>query len=91
MISIFLTIFESLRICLINTVTILIISGEMANLGLLKIKVFWKKVYNVVISAHGVINKVLSRDLYYIVDVVIWPKFGNSSTSMRELIITSIL
>ena len=45
-------------------VTILMISGKMANLGLLKIKVFWKKGYDVVISAHGVINKVLSRDLY---------------------------
>ena len=72
-------------------VTILMISGKMANLGLLKIKVFWKKGYDVVISAHGVINKVLSRDSYYIADVVIWPKFGNSSTSMRDLIITSIL
>ena len=27
----------------------------------------------------------------YIVDVVMWPKFGNSNISMREAIIISIL
>ena len=43
------------------------------------------------ISAHDVTNKILLRDSYYIVDAVMWPKFGNSSTSMREVIITSVL
>ena len=33
----------------------------------------------------------LSRDLNYIVDVVMWQKFGNSSIFMKEVIITSIL
>ena len=32
-----------------------------------------------------------TRESNYIVDMVIWPKFGNSSTSMREVIITSML
>ena len=61
------------------------------TLDLLKIKVFWSKGYDVIISVHDVANKILSRDTYYIVDVVIWPKFCNSSTSMKEVIITSIL
>ena len=63
----------------------------MATLGLLEIKVVWKKVYDVVISVHHVTNKISSRDLNYIVDLFMWPKFGNSSLSMREIIITSIL
>ena len=72
-------------------VTILMMSAKMATLGLLKIKVFWNKGYDVIISVHDVTNKILSRDSNYIVDVVMWPKFGNSSISMREVIITSIL
>ena len=38
-----------------------------------------------------VINKVLSRDSNYIVDVVMRSKFGNFSISLTEVIITSIL
>ena len=38
-----------------------------------------------------VINEILSLDSKYIVDVVMWPKFGNSSVSLKEIIITSIL
>ena len=66
-------------------------SAKMASLGLLKIKVFWNKGYDVIISVHDVTNKILSRNSNYIVDVVMWPKFGNSSISMGEVIITSIL
>ena len=72
-------------------VTILMMSAKMATPGLRKIKVFWKKGYDVIISVNDVTNKILSRDSNYIVDVVMWPKFGNSRTSMREVIITSIL
>ena len=72
-------------------VAILMMSAKMATLGLLKIKVFWNKGYDVIISVHDVTNKILSRDSNYIVDVVMWPKFGNSSISIREVIITSIL
>ena len=67
------------------------ISAKMAALGLLKINVFWNKGYDVIIYAHAAINKILSRHSNYIVDVVMWPKFGNYSPSMREVIITSIL
>ena len=69
--------------------TILMISPKMATLVLLKIKVFWNNSYDVTISVHDVTNKILSRDSNYIVDVVMWPKFG--SISMKEVIITSIL
>ena len=86
-----MTYFESLHIVLINMVTILMMSAKMTTLGLLKIKVFWNKGYDVIISVHDVTNKILSRDSNYIVDVVMWPKFGNSSISMKEVIITSIL
>ena len=72
-------------------VTILMISAKMVTLGFLNIKVFWKKGNDVIISVHEVTNKILSRDLNHIVAVVMWPKFGNSSISMREIIITSIL
>ena len=66
-------------------------SAKLAILGLLEIKVFWNKGYDAIISVLDAINKILSRDSNYVLDVVIWPKFGNSSISMREVIITSIL
>ena len=72
-------------------VTILMMSAKMATLGLLKIKVFWSKDYDVIISAHDITSKILARDSNYIVDVVMWPKFVNSYISMREVIITRIL
>ena len=55
---------------LINMVTILMMSAKMATLGVLKIKVFCNKDYDVIIFAHDVNNKILSRESYYIVDVV---------------------
>ena len=74
-------------------VTILMMLAKMASLDLLKIKLFWRyfKGYDVIVSVHDVPNKILSHDWNYIVGVVMWPKFGNSSISLREVIITSIL
>ena len=66
-------------------------STRMAALGLLKIKVFLNKGYYVIIFLSDVTNKILSRDSNYIVDVVMWSKFGNSDILMREIIITSIV
>ena len=63
----------------------------MAIPGLLKIKAFWKKVYDVIIFVRDAINKILSRDSNYNVNVVKWPKFGNSSIFVRDVIITLIL
>ena len=72
-------------------VKILMMSPIMAAPALLKIKVFWKKGYYVIFSVHDATNKILSDDANYIMDVVMWPKFGNSSIRIREVIITSIL
>ena len=72
-------------------VTILMMSAKMATLGLLKIKVFWNKGYDVINYVHEVTNKILSSKSNYIVDVIKWLKFGNSSISIREVIISSIL
>ena len=51
-------------------VTILMMPVKMANLGLLKKKVFSNKGYRMMISVYDVINKSLSRDSNYVVDVV---------------------
>ena len=72
-------------------VTVLMKSEKVATLGLLKLKVFWNKGYDVIISVYDVTDKILSLESNYIVNEVIWPKFGNSSISVREAIITSIL
>ena len=66
-------------------VTILMISTKLATLCLLKIKVFWNKGYDVIISVYDVTNKILSHNSNYIVDVVMWLKFGNSSISFPFL------
>ena len=72
-------------------VTTLMMSAKMATPGFRKIKVFWKKDYDVIISTNDVTNKILSQYSNYIADVVMWTKFGKSSTSMREVLITSSL
>ena len=60
-------------------------SGNLATLnkGILKS-------YDVIISVHDDTN-ILSYNSNYIVESVMWPKFGNSSISISEVIITSIL
>ena len=66
-------------------------SAKMVTLDLLKIKIFWNKEYDVIISVHGVTERVFSRNPSYVVDMVMWPKFGNSNISMKEVTITLIL
>ena len=63
---ILLTFFESLKVALINKVAILLMSAKFLTLGLLKIKVFWKKDYDVIISVLDTTNKVLSCDSNYL-------------------------
>ena len=63
----------------------------MATPALLKIKILWNKGYYVIISAYEVTNQILLHEWNYIMDVVMRTKFGNSSISMSEVIITSIL
>ena len=65
-------------------------SEKLATPGFLKIKIFWNKSYDYIILDYDVINKILSRDSNYVVDVAMWPKFGNFSISIREVITTSI-
>ena len=76
---------------MINIVAILMMSAKVATLGLLKIEIFSSKGYCVIIYVHDVTNKILLRVSNYIEDVVKWPKFGNTSISMTEVIITWIL
>ena len=72
-------------------VIILMMSAKRATPGPLKIKVFWNKDYDVIISVDDVASKILSSDSNYIVDLSMWSKFGNYSISMREVVTTSIL
>ena len=53
------------------------ISPKLATPGLLKIKIFWNKGYDVIILDYDVTKKILSRGSNYFLDVVMWPKFGN--------------
>ena len=82
---IILAFLESLRIVLIKKVTVLLMSAKTATSGLLKITVFWNKVYDVIIYVHDVTSKFLSRDSNYIVHTAMWPRFGDSNISMRKL------
>ena len=66
-------------------------SAKLATLGLLKIKAFCNRVYDVIISAYDVMSEILSRGSNYIEEVIMWPKFDNSIISKREVIITSTL
>ena len=51
-------------------VTILMMSAKMATAGLLKIKLFRKKDYDVIISVRDFTNKILSCDSNYDVNIV---------------------
>ena len=72
-------------------IAILMMSAKLVTLYFLKIKIFWNKDYDDIISVHDVTKKFLSRDSNYIVDVVMWAKFGNSRISIKEVFITLIL
>ena len=51
-------------------VTILMMSSKMVTLGILKTKVFSSKDYDVIVSLHDVISKILLHDSDCIVGVV---------------------
>ena len=51
-------------------VTTLMMSAKMVSPGLVKIKVFRNKGYEVIISIYNVFNKNLSRDSNFVVDVI---------------------
>ena len=52
-------------------VEILMMSSKLVTLTFLKIKPFLNKVYDIIVLVHYIINKVLSDDSNYIIDVVI--------------------
>ena len=64
----------------------------MATPALLKVKVkvFWNKGYYVIYSVYDVSTK-FCHMTQIIIDVVMWPKFGNSDICIREVLITSVL
>ena len=62
-------------------VAILIKSAKLASVGLLN--VFWNIL---ILFFHDITDKVLSLVSNYIVDVVMWPKFGNSRISITVII-----
>ena len=64
------------------------ISKELITPGLLKIKVFWNKGYDTIIPVLGVTKETFPSDSNYIVDMIIWPKFGNISITMSDVIIS---
>ena len=72
-------------------IAILVMSAEFDIPGFLKIKEFWNERYDDIISIYDATNKILWRESNYVLDVVIWPTYVNSSISMTEVIITSII
>ena len=53
-------------------------SAKLATIGLLKIKIFSNKGYDIINFVHNVNIKFLSHVSNYIVEVFMSPKFGNS-------------
>ena len=51
-----------------NVVAVLMMSEKLATLGPLKIKTFWNKGYDVILSVYDVTSKVLLHDSNFIVD-----------------------
>ena len=66
-----MTFFESSKIFLINTFTVLVMSAKLATPGLLKVKIFQNKGYDITFLDFNVTSKILSRDSNYIIDVFI--------------------
>ena len=74
-------------------IIIMVMSAKMVTLGFFRIKVCWNKGYGVIISAHDVPTKfydVTHIFFDFFVNVVMCPKISNCSTSMREVIKTSV-
>ena len=71
-------------------VTNLMMKVKLAMLSGLKTKLFWSKCYEVINSVSDLTSKTLPCEWTCIIDLVIWPKFGNANISMREVIITSV-
>ena len=66
------------------------VSTMTAKLATLGLKVFWNKCFDAINFANNITSKLFSNDSSYTVDVTMSAKFGNSSISMREVVITSM-
>ena len=64
MISDSFTFSETLKVVLMNMVEVLMMSAKWDTLGLLRIKIFWNKGYDIVIFAHNVTNKITWLKFY---------------------------
>ena len=51
--------------------------ANIATSDLPKVKIFWDKDYDAIISLHDITKKNLSRDTNHIIDMIMWRKFGN--------------
>ena len=63
---------EFKKFILINVIAILMMLAKLASLGLLKITTFRNKGFDVIIFVHDFINKILSGDYNYIVNVIMF-------------------
>ena len=70
---------------MIKTVTILIMPAKLATPGLLEIKIFRNKDYDVIILDYDITNKILSRDSNYILDVARWTRNSWIWTVTRKI------
>ena len=82
---------ESLKVTLINMVTILSISAKLVTLGLLKIKAIQNESYDVIIFVHDIAKKTLPHAPNCIIYAAMWLKINDYSISMKEVNIASIL
>ena len=64
-------------------IVFLMMSAKLTTPGFLKNMVFWNKGYDIPVSVCDVINKILSFDLNFIVDMVMQEKVRDSDISMR--------
>ena len=71
------------------------ISAKLDNPDLLKVKVFWNNGYDIIIFVFFVVGETKFFDMTQIllskILLPIWAKFVDSSISIREAIISSIL
>ena len=81
----FLTFIDSSWVVLTMT-AILMLSAKWTTPGFFELKVFWNNGYELILSVQDVTSKIL---LYY--SDYTEAKFGNSSISTRETIITSFV
>ena len=65
--------------------------AKLATLGLLEIRLLWNEFYEVIKYANDLTNKILSRGSNHIVNMIMRQNIGNSSISLREVIIISSL